>query len=376
MRGRGEGTVYKDVNGRWHGQLILPNGKRRSIYGKKQREVQDKIAQLRREVEAGMHGSATGDPTFREFALDWLSHHRRRTKTISGYRGIAKNHLDIVGDFLLVKLRPIDIQHHYTRKLQSLKPTTVQHIHSFFHVVLEDAVRMGMIPKNPAAYVEAPGLHPEEMLPLTEQEMRHFLHTIKDEHYEVFFVMALATGMREAELLGLRWADINWERSWVRCHATLHRVHGTYVLEEMKSRSSLRTLPLPKAAIESLRRYQRLQSDDQDKIGEAWQDKWGLIFTTDAGYPVHPQTMLKRFRRLLRVAELREETRIHDLRHTFATLLLERGVHIKAVSELLGHSSITITLATYGHVTQRMQDTAIQELNALIPVAQIGGYLE
>jgi integrase len=285
--------------------------------------------------------------------------------------------LDVIGDMLLTKIRPTDIQQHYARKLEKLAPTTVQHIHAFVHVVFDQAVRLGLIPRNPAAYVDAPGLKPEEIQPLQEEEVRRLLHTVAGDRYEAFFVLALATGMREAELLALRWQDIDWERARVRCRATLHRVKGIYVLEEMKSRSSRRTLPLPKAALEVLRSVQVQQHEDRMQLGDAaWLDTWGLIFTTPAGCPVHPQTMLKHFRLLLNKAGLREKTRIHDLRHTFATLLLERGVHIKAVSELLGHSSVTITLAIYGHVTQRMQDTAIQELDALIPLRQVSDLIE
>lgn len=376
-RGHGEGTIYRDSNGLWHGQCSLPSGKRKSIYGKTRREVQEKLAQLRREIDAGMYGSGANVPTLRQFAKEWIATHPRRSKTASGYEGMARNHLDVIGDMLLTKVRPTDIQQHYARKLGKLAPTTVQHIHAFVHVVFEQAVRLGLIPRNPAAYVDAPGLKPEEIQPLQEEEVHRLLHTVEGDRYEAFFVLALATGMREAELLALRWQDIDWERARVRCRTTLHRVKGIYVLEEMKSRSSRRTLPLPKAALEALRLLQVQQNEDRMLLGDdAWQDKWGLIFTTPAGCPVHPQTMLKHFRLLLAKAGLREKTRIHDLRHTFATLLLERGVHIKAVSELLGHSSVTITLAIYGHVTPRMQDTAIQELDALIPLRQIDDLIE
>ena len=375
-RGNGEGTIYRDPDGRWHGQVKLPTGKRKSVYGKTRREVQEKLATLRREIDGGLHATAGGELTFRQFVHDWLAHHDRRSKTMSGYQGFAKNHLDEIGDILLAKLRPVDIQHHYTRKLRDHASTTVQHIHSFFHVVLENAVRLGVLPRNPASYVDAPGLKPRKMIPLDEEEVRRLLDALVGSPYEAFFVLALSTGMREAELLALRWQDVDWERTRIRCRATLHRVNGAYVIEEMKSKSSLRTLPLPKAAVEVLRQHRISQDEAHDLIGDAWQDTLGLIFATNAGYPTHPQTMLKVFRRYLKVAELALQTRIHDLRHTFATLLLERGVHIKAVSELLGHSSITITLATYGHVTQRMQDTAIQELDILIPVNQIGGYIE
>lgn len=367
-RSSGEGTIYKQPDGLWHGQIKLPNGKRKGVYGKKQKEVQEKLAVLRREIDAGLHGISTAEQTLKQFAEDWVERHStdRRTKTISGYKGYLLNHLDVIGDILLSKLRPLDVQNHYTRKLETLSSTTVNHIHSFIRVVLESAVRLGIIPRNPAAYTDVPGIKTREMVPLSETQMKLFLASIAHERDKTFWVMALSTGMREAELLGLRWSDVDWERSQVRVRATLHRLEGEYVLEETKNVSSQRVLPLPIAAVQVLKEQQAKQEENKALLGNAWQDKWGLIFTTDAGMPIHATPLLRRFRRILSRLDLLESIRIHDLRHTFATLLIERGVHIKLVSELLGHSSINITLATYGHVTPRMKDAAILQLNELI----------
>jgi integrase len=250
--------------------------------------------------------------------------------------------------------------------LQTRSPTTVHHLHEFIHEVLDNAVRLGVIPRNYADYVDAPGLHPAEIMPLTEDQAHRMLAAVAGDRYEATYVLALATGVREAELLGLRWEDIDFARGRVRVAMTLHILDGRFVLEPPKSRYSLRTLPLPDYAAEALRRHRATQEEEAALLGNAWGNTWNLVFTTRAGLPVRYNYLLRHFRELIAPAGLPAATRIHDLRHTFATLLIERGVPIKVVSELLGHSSITITLAIYGHVTPRMRDTALTELNALL----------
>jgi integrase len=232
--------------------------------------------------------------------------------------------------------------------------------------VLDHAVRLGILSKNPSDYVDAPGIQSEEIHPLTEGQVKRLLVALQGDRYEALYVLAIATGMREAELLGPRWQDVQFRMNSVRVLHTLHRFRGRFVLEEPKSRTSRRTLPLPVAAAQLLIEWSEKQKEEKELMGAAWGDKWGLVFTTPSGNPLHYSQVLAHFRLILEQAGLPIATRFHDLRHTFATLLLERGVHIKAVSELLGHSSVNITLAIYGHVTQRMQDTAIAQLDDLL----------
>src|SRR5581483_9309382 len=124
----------------------------------------EKVAQVRREIEAGMHGTTAGEQTLRQFAADWVAQHGHhlRSKTHRGYESMVAQHLDIIGDLPLTKLKPADIQAHYGRKLEKLSPTTVQHIHAFLHVVLENAAKLGIIPRNYADHVDAPPLKPAE----------------------------------------------------------------------------------------------------------------------------------------------------------------------------------------------------------------------
>jgi integrase len=376
-RGKGEGTIYLDQrSGKYHGQVTLPNGKRKNVYADTKREVSQKVAQLRREIEAGMHGTTQGEQTLREFASDFLEQHKHdlRSKSASGYDTMVRLHLDIIGDIPLAELRPIDIQKHYGRKLQKYARTTVHHIHEFIHLILEHAVLLEIIPRNYSDHVKAPALSPAEIQPISEAQARQMLAAVKGHYYEPVYVTALATGMREAELLGLRWEDIDFTRERVRVAMTLHRTAGKTWLEPPKSQTSRRTLPLPPYATAILWEWQIAQKGYRDAMRDAWQDTYNLVFTTEAGQPVRYDTLIRRFRSCIVPAGLPETTRIHDLRHTFATLLLERGVPIRVVSELLGHSSIGITLQTYGHVTPRMREGAIEEITDILRLPE--GWVE
>ncbi|MBA3825479.1 MAG: site-specific integrase [Ktedonobacterales bacterium] len=367
-RANGEGTIYQRSDGRWHAQLRLPNSKRKNIYGDSQKEVVQALSRLRKEVDAGLHASLDAEQTLRQFSQGWIAgrKHKLRSKTMLGYESMVKNHLDFIGDIPLSKLTAHTLQKHYTAKLQVFAATTIHHLHAFLHVVLDHAVRLELIPKNPTDYVDAPGIHTAEIRPLTEQQIKQLLIVLQGDRYEALYFLAVATGMREAELLGLRWQDVQLRFLTVRVAQTLHRLRGRFVLEEPKSRMSRRTLPLPSAAAEILVKWSETQEIDKEKMGAAWGENWGLVFTTPAGQPLHYSQALAHFRLLLEKAGLPLSTRLHDLRHTFATLLLERGVHIKAVSELLGHSSVNITLSIYGHVTRKMQDTAVVELDNIL----------
>lgn len=373
-RAHGEGTIgYDEKRDRWQGKLVLPSGKRKSVYGKKQHEVKAKLAQLRREVDAGLHGTTSGEQTFLAFAQGWYDHHRPmlEPRTVTSYGSILRCHFDGIGQVPLAKLTPVALQQHYTRKLGTRASTTVAHIHAFFHVVLENAVKLGILPRNPSDSLDAPPLKPKEFTPLSEAQLLVLKEAVRGDPYEAAYVLAVSTGMREAELLGLCWEDIDWQRQQVRVEQTLKRLGDRFELRRTKSRASRRTIPLPAYAAQVLRAWQARQAQEHELMGTAWGETWGLVFTTLAGQPIHYSHLLYCFRRVLKRAGLPVQTRIHDLRHTFATLLLKRGVHIKVVSGLLGHNSVEITLRIYGHVTPRMQGTAVAEINALLPALAV-----
>ena len=197
-------------------------------------------------------------------------------------------------------------------------------------------------------------------------EVRRFLTAANSDRLEALYVLAIHTGMRQGELLALKWADVDLEAGKVSVRRTLTRESGHYKLGEPKTKRSRRTIKLTKAATEALRIHLERQLEQIDQLGDLYQDQ-GLVFTTDSGAPINPSNIRQRsFGKLLRNANL-PKIRFHDLRHTCATLLLSKNVHPKIVQEMLGHANIAITLDTYSHILPGMGDQAALAMeNALL----------
>lgn len=367
-RTSGEGTIVKDRN-RWRGQIRLPNGKRMSVSGATRIEVSKQLDQIKRDIAAGLHGTLDGEQTLRQWADQWIESQRHHiaVTTEDSYRSIIRHHFDKIGDVPLSQITPAMLHKHYARKLIDHSSTTVNHIHNVFNGVLEAAVNLDIIARNPAARVKAPPIKSEEFEPLTEEQARSLLQIARGHRFETEIMLALATGAREAELLGLRWQDVFWNQKSVRIHSTLKRLHGRYFLKEPKSRSGSRTIPIGDYVLALLQEQLQRQTELKELLGKAWQDKWNLVFTCDDGTPIHRSVLTHQSQRLM-VANGLPKVRFHDLRHTFATLMIERGVNMKTVSEYLGHSSVDITQRIYGHVTPKMRGTLINEINELMPL--------
>src|SRR5829696_298040 len=233
-------------------------------------------------------------------------------------------------------------------------PATVRKIHSTLHKALSQAVADGLVPRN-AADVKAPRPAPEEMHPLSEREARVFLETARGDRFEALYVLALTTGLRRGELLGLRWDDVDPESGTLRVGRALVREGGRHTLGETKSRRGRRQVNLTPRTISVLKSHRKRQLGERIKLAGLYEDH-GLVFATRLGTTVNPENLVKRsFKPLLEKAGL-PEIRFHDLRHTCATLLLGRGVHPKLVQELLGHATIAMTLDTYSHFLPSMGD--------------------
>jgi len=237
-------------------------------------------------------------------------------------------------------------------------PATVRKIHSTLHKALSQAVADGLIPRN-AADVKAPRPAPDEMHPLSEAEARTFLETVREtgDRFEALYVLAITTGLRRGELLGLRWDDADLDRGTLRVGRALVREGGRQVLGETKNRRGRRQVNLTPRTMAALKAHRKRQLEQRVKLASLYEDH-GLIFSSEHGTPLNPENLVKRsFKPLLNKAGL-PEIRFHDLRHTCATLLLGRGVHPKIVQELLGHVTIAMTLDTYSHYLPSMGDQA------------------
>ena len=269
----------------------------------------------------------------------------------------------VIGRHRLARLTPQHLQDLYARKLaEGLFPTTVGHLHAVLHRAFGQALRLGVLQRNPSDAVDPPRKMHHEMRPLTPAQSRQLLDAARGDRLEALYVLALTTGMRQGELLGLHWRDIDLEQGKLQVLGNLRR---TMEIAETKRKKSRRQISLTSIGVEALKRYRAQQAEERLALGPAWKDL-DLVFTSVVGGYVDANNLRHRaFPKLLERAEL-PRIRFHDLRHSAATLLLSLGVHPKVVQELLGHSQISVTLDTYSHILPDMQKDAMTELDGLL----------
>jgi integrase len=354
------------------------NGKRKrpAYFGRTRAEATAKL-------NAALAEKAKGQPvaipkqTMTQFLTRWLDESVATTvrpRTAKRYEELTRLHiLPTLGRTTLMKLTPQDLQALYASKLSGgLAPRTVGHIHRVLHKSLGQAVRWGLAVRNVADAVDPPKVHRAEMRALNAEEARRLLAAAEGDPLEALYVLALTTGMRQGELLGLHWGDIDLEAGALQVRRTIGRVRGQgFVESEPKSASGRRHIALAPSAAGALRRHWDRQFAER-LGGEAVPGSGSLVFCNGLGKPIEPQNLLYRsFRKLLQRAGL-PPMRFHDLRHSAATLLLSMGTHPKVVQELLGHSQISLTLDTYSHVLPGLQGEAVGKLDALLAHSLIG----
>jgi integrase len=341
--------------------IQTPDGpKRKVIYGTRYKEVEKKLNEARANADKGLIFDAD-NLKIGEYLDRWLADAVRdtvRPRTYERYEQIAKTHLTpALGRHKLKSLTPAHVRGLYREKLDSgLSPRTVQYIHVTLNKALKQAVADGLIPRNVAAAVKPPRPTKKEITPLSPEEARTFLDAASGDDLEALYVLAVSTGMRQGELLGLKWEDVDLEAGTLQVRRALSQTKDGPAFTPPKSAKSRRRIKLTGGGVTALKRHRKRQLEERMECGGLWQDH-GLVFPNATGGPMRPWTLTGgSFLRVLRRAGLPESTRFHDLRHTCATLLLSRGAHVKLVQELLGHATISITLDTYSHVLPGMDD--------------------
>lgn len=362
MPAKGDG-ITKRKDGRYMARYTVqtPDGpKRRTIYGVKYKEVEQKLNEARGDAARGLVFEDE-DLTVGKYLDRWLADSVRdsvRTSTHERYGQIVRLHIKpVIGRVKLKSLTPAHVQGLYRDRLDAgLSPATVGKTHVVLHKALKQAVRWNMIPRNVTEAVTPPRPAPDEIRPLDAAQVAALLSAASGDRLEALYAVAVTTGGRQGELLALKWEDVDLEGKTLRIRRTLTRSKGTMSLGQPKTAKSRRTVPLTSRAVAALRSHRARQAREKLKAGGFYEDQ-GLVFANEVGGITNPSNLRQRsFRTLLARAGLPATTRFHDLRHTCATLLLSRGQHPKLVQELLGHASISITLDTYSHVLPGMGD--------------------
>jgi integrase len=257
-----------------------------------------------------------------------------------------------IGTVKLKTLSAMHVQGVYRSMLdRGLSSRTVQYTHAVLHRALKQAVRWGLVPRNVCEDVDRPRLRREEMHPLDHEQARCLLEAAQGDRLEVLYVLAVYTGMRPGELLGLKWVDVNLDGNDVSLR--VNRALSDGKLTEPKRKRSRRRIDLSAGSIVALKVHRKRQLEERMQKAGLWKDH-GLVFPSTVGTPLSHRNVVRSFKALLKRASLPASIRLYDLRHTCATLLLNSNVHPKYVQELLGQASIAQTLDTYSHVLKGM----------------------
>lgn len=372
-RGNGEGSIYqRKEDGKWVGSVTLDNGQRKAFYGKTRKEVKEKLTRVLHEQQQGTLVTS-GPQTVEQFLTDWLENtHKRhvRPRTYERYREAVYLHIiPFLGKHQLQKLTVQHVQRFYTKKEdEGLAPATIIYYHSVLHNALDTAVKRELVVRNVCDLASPPHRKRFEIQPLSGEQAQKLLAAIHGHKWEALFSLAIATGLRRGEILGLKWQDISLTTGTLQVRRILSRVptdtpkrEHVYVEAEPKTQKSRRNVVIASFALEALKRHYERQQETKLMSGENWQEH-DYVFCTLVGTHLSPNHVIDEFKKLLKKAEL-PDIRFHDLRHSAASLLLTAGVHPKIVQEILGHTQIGMTMDIYSHVLPGMQEDAMNKLH-------------
>lgn len=354
---------------------MLINGKRECVYAKTQDECRKKLLALQNERESSLQIKRS-DITCSQWFDTWLTEFKQsalKKSTVSRYRGDIENHIKPhIGDILLQKLTVLDIQRLYKKELDaghSVK--SVKNLHGVIRESLDKAVRLRMIPYNVGADCELPKTPKEEMNVLPESKIPEFCQLCEKDEYGDILLFLLFTGMRESEAIGLTWDEIDFTTGYVSLrHQFVRGVYKGegYEFTTLKNHNS-RSFKLPQSGLAFLKRIK----DKQDlamRNNKEWTNSLNFVFTTEEGNFCTRTSVYKHGKMVFTQMGL-PELRIHDLRHTFATLSLQQGMNIKTLSHILGHATVAFTMDKYGHVSKQMMEDATCQMEEIIQMQSL-----
>ena len=329
-------------------------------------DAKKRLAELLHEYNSGTY-IKPGKTTVADFLDRWLADYAKPNLSPRGYErysGIIKKHLiPDIGRLLLTQLKPEHVHRHYADKLNDgLNPWTIRYHHAVLHKALETALKWELVARNVTDSVEVPRGKRMEMQTWNESEVSQFLEMAKEGQYYALFYTALFTGMRRSELLALRWQDVDFIYSQIYVNRSLHQLKdGSYIFTQPKSSRSRRTIALSPSAILTLKEHHDRAAVDRVALGVPLTDN-DLVFGTIDGKPSRPNTITTAWATAAKHAGVRV-IRLHDARHTHASLMLKQGIQPKIVQERLGHASIQMTLDTYSHVAPGLQEAAAKRFD-------------
>ena len=377
---QGGGTIRQRKDGRWEARYTVGRdpgtGKQiqRSVYGATQQEVRKKLAQLTTALDNGTYKEPC-KMTVAQWLDIWTADYMGGVKPSTAFLYGEQIRLYIKPALGAVKLEALNthtIQGFYNGLSiereggKALSPKSVKNIHGILHKALQQAVAVGYIRFNPADACTLPRVEKKEISPLDEEQIATFLKAIEGHRHELLYKVALFTGMREGEVLGLMWDCVDFEKGTITIKRQLRREQkkgGAYYITTPKNGKPRTITPAP-WVMKMLRSQKARQAEQQLKMGPLWESS-GMVFTNETGGYLSYRTVYDCFKRI--VAQMgTPSTRFHDLRHTFAVASLRAGDDIKTVQGNLGHHTAAFTLDVYGHVTEQMKKDSAQRMEGFI----------
>jgi integrase len=359
VRGKHEGSFTKRKDSSWMGRIQL-DGQKHCVYGTTRSEAQEKIQELVRRFESGAQVKPQ-NYTVKEWSEFWLNNYLKTKVRPNSYLqqvSIVEKHIvPEVGEVTLQKLSFVDVQTVVRKKLESgLSSAMVQKIRNTLHAIIQYAVDTGLLIKNCVKLVCVKQTKSKEIQTLSREQLRQLITTTKGHPFYPALLLLATTGLRRSELCGLKWSDINWQQKTLLIQRAVVKLGGYGIsVQDTKTNSSRRLLPITPPTLESLRIHQ-LQHPDTE-----------YVFSRANGQPLYPDVIYDHLKRIGKRLGFPHVT-VHMLRHTVASLLLEAGEHPKVVQELLGHSSIGITMDIYSHVMPGMKHQAVNKLTEMLSV--------
>lgn len=354
--------------GRWVGALTLDSGRRAVFYGQSKKDVSASIKAALARVDVGApakDAKATLLVVINAWIASTLEASDRKPSTKATYATLLRSQVltDVIAGTALADLRPTHVEQLTVRmRAKGSSPSTVRQTYTVLRSVLETAVRDGLMASNPAGKVKRPGVPRTEARYLTVPQVAALLAAAEGSRFAPLLRLLAATGLRRGEALALRWSDVDLTSGLLRVRGTLSRVEGHLVIGEPKTERSRRDVPLSPATVLLLRSVKATQAGERLKAGSVWVET-GHVFTTANGSAVDPRNALRAISTAAKASGM-TDVGLHTLRHSAATAMLEAGVPLRTVSELLGHSSVAVTGDVYGHVSTEGARSAVERLSA------------
>lgn len=375
---QGSGSIRQRPDGRWEGRFTFTNDlgqkERASVYADTQKECRQKLTAALKTVDEGSY-IKTQRYTVSQWLDEWLSTYCGDLKpaTFTGYRSKIETRIKpYIGNSTLTALTNVQIQKFYN-KLQAgdkehkpLSPKSIQSIHGILHKALDQAVAAKLIHSNPADHIKLPKIKRPDLAPIMDDNVSRFLEAIKGDRFERVFIVDLFSGLRQSEIVGLRWSDVDLDAGLLTvCHQIQksYSDSGYIFLDETKN-GKKRVVAVAPSIVRVLKAQRVQQMEWQLAAGQAWHNDLDLVFTDELGGHLKHRTINNHFKKIVASIGM-ESTRFHDLRHSYAVNALQAGDSVKAVQEQLGHYSSAFTMDVYAAVSDTMRKDSQERMEGL-----------